>query len=293
MGGSDPRDWAEDKAHKIAKYTRPDILAMFRRARDIAMPGVPLAALIGSACNGNLDECTTGWISCSESERAEALAKGRKPLGGNPREKYGNVNSRDLHEVGPFGVEANKVPERVATGECPWVSLADDETTRKILDRDAVTGSEWYRAHADQIALGVVNLARHGRQINAKLKPALRWVEDGDGGPKVWTAGAFALANMGWSAGSGGAAKHVNAYADELAALPEAQRWGEFCRRAGLVDDPGYKHRADEWSALRTAQKLAAGRLACATTGEDVAWFADGLDADRAAVYAALVRASA
>ncbi len=292
MGSADPRAWAHDKRRKITTYTRPEILALFRRARDVAMPGVPLAALIGSACNGDINENTTGWVSCSDRERAEALTLGRKPLGGDPREKYGNVTSNDLHELGPFGVEGGKVPDRVATGSCPWASLADDETTRKILGRDAVTGSAWHGAIADQIALGVVNLARHGRQINAKLAPALRWAEDGDGGPKVWTAKAFALANMGWSAGSGGASKHVAAYAAELAALPAAQQWGEFCRRAGLVDDPGYKHRADEWSALRTCQKLEAGRLACATTGEDVAWFADGLDADRAAVYARLVEAS-
>ena len=292
MGSADPRKWAESKERKIARYARPELLALFRRARDVAMPGVPVAALIGSACNGDLDECTTGWISCSDRERAVALALGRKPLGGDPREGYGNVNSDDLHEVGPFGVEGGKVPDRVATGSCPWVSLADDEATRKILGRDAVTGSAWRGAFADQIALGVVNLARHGRQINARLAPALRWLEDGDVGPKVWSAYAFALANMGWSAGSGGASKHVNAYAAELAALPEAQRWGEFCRRAGAVNDPGYKHRADEWSALRTCQKIRAGVLACTTTGEDVAWFVDGLDGDREQVYAALVRAS-
>lgn len=291
MGASDPKDWAEDKRRKMKRYATDANARWTHEARDVCLPGVPCAALDGCAANGGDNENTTGWVSFSERERAEAIAKGRKPLGGDPSKGYGNVNSTDLNELGRYGVEGNRLPELVATGSCPWVAGARSAAVRKILGRAGVEGGDWHGASAvpDQIVIGVWNLRRHLDAIRAKLDPRLAWPE----GDKPVTAWAYSLAMMSWSAGSGGASKHVNAYADELAALPEAKRWGAFMRLAARDDSDARKHRADEYSALRTEQKRRAGVLACSLTGEDAAWFDDGLtDAERAEVHAALVRVS-
>ena len=291
MGSSAPKDWAADKRRKLQRYATDANARWTRESRDVCLVGVPCAALDGCGANGSDNENTTGWISFSERERAEAITKGRKPLGGDPTKGYGNVNSTDLNELGRFGVEGNRLPELVATGSCPWIAGARSAAVRKILGRAGVEGGDWYGAAAipDQIAIGVWNLRRHLDAIRTKLDPRLSWADDA----KPVTSWAYSLAMMSWSAGSGGASKHVNAYADELAALPESHRWGAFMRCAARVDSDARKHRADEWSALRTEQKRRAGVLACTFTGEDAAWFDDGLtDAERDEVHLALVRAS-
>lgn len=291
MGSDNPTKWARDKRHKLQRYATDDNARWTRASRDVCLVGVPCAALDGCGANGDDDENTTGWVSFSERERAEAIAKGRKPLGGDPSKGYGNVNSTDLNELGRFGVEGNRLPELVATGSCPWVAGARSEAVRKILGRAGVEGRDWHGSEAipDQIAIGVWNLRRHLDAIRKRIDPRLAWPE----GDKPVTAWAYSLAMMSWSAGSGGASKHVNAYADELAALPEAKRWGAFMRLAARDDSDARKHRADEYSALRTEQKRRAGVLACTFTGEDAAWFDDGLtDAERDEVHAALVRVS-
>ena len=291
MGSSAPKDWALDKRRKLQRYATDASARWTRESRDVCLVGVPLAALDACGANGGDNENTTSWISFSERERSEAIAKGRKPLGGDPAKGYGNVNSTDLNELGRFGVEGNRLPELVATGSCPWIAGARSAAVRKILGRAGVEGGDWYGAAAipDQIAIGVWNLRRHLDAIRTKLDPRLSWADDA----KPVTSWAYSLAMMSWSAGSGGASKHVNAYADELAALPESHRWGAFMRCAARVDSDARKHRADEWSALRTEQKRRAGVLACTFTGEDAAWFDDGLtDAERDEVHLALVRAS-
>ena len=97
---------------------------------------------------------------------------------------------------------------------------------------------------------------------------------------------------MTWSAGGRGA-QHVNDYADRLATLPEGERWAEFCRLAAAEDDDGNRHRQDEWSCLRTLQKLEAGKIFAPMLGEDVSWFDDGIgDDERVTLYARLVEVS-
>jgi hypothetical protein len=133
------------------------------------------------------------------------------------------------------------------------------------------------------------------RGVWKRLDPRLRWAVGEDGNPRAWTLWSFALATMGWSAGDGGCARHVNDHADALAAIEEPLRWGAFCRLASVEDDAGRKHKQDEYSALRTAQKLAAAGLAAEFTGEWAmarAWLDDGLGAERGAVYARLVEVS-
>jgi hypothetical protein len=286
VGADSPDKWAREKRSRMERRTR-EWGDLVERASNILTPGVPVAAHLGFAANGSRDENTTGWISCSDREREEALKLGRKPLGGDPRTGYGAVTSDDLHELGAWGVEGGHVPERVATGDCPWVTGARSDGVRKVLDRAGVEGHEWHGAHEDQIAIGVWNLSRHSRQIRAKVDPRLSWAA----GDKPSTLWRWALTMMSWSAGTTGAARHVARYADALAALPEAQRWGALVRLASTYSGDGRKHARPSYSVLRTCQKLEAAR-AHADDHATAAWFADGLDADRAAVYARLVEAS-
>lgn len=296
MSTTPPRKWARDKRHRAKRYATDEFVGVMRKSLAVAMPGVPLAAAIGIACNGSDNENTTGWIAGDDRERAEATMKGRKPLGGDPATGYGHVGSDDLHELGRFGPEGNRCPQPVATGDCPWVDLARSETVNKILGRPGVEGADWYDAIEDQIAIGIADIALHAREVRKKfvksnLDSRLLWEEDGDGGPKVWTLWPLFCGVSGWSAGNGGINRHLSTYAAELAALPPSHRVGTFLRLAGLVDDPGNKHRQDEYTALRWAQKYEAMLLALEFTGESnaAAWLDDGLGSDREAVYARLV----
>jgi len=282
MGADSPMEWARDKRSRMERRAR-EWGELVERASAILTPGAPVVAHLGFAANGARDENTTGWISCSDRERAEALTLGRKPLGGDPRTGYGAVTSDDLHELGAWGVEGGHVPERVATGDCAWVTGARSDGVRKVLDRAGVEGDDWHGAHEDQIAIGVWNLARHSRQIRAKLPASLAWAGD----EKPWCLWRWAMSMMSWSAGTTGAARHVARYADALAVVPRAQRWGALVRLAATYDGDGRKHARPSYSVLRTAQKIEAARLTADAAA--LAFLDDGLGADRAAVYARLV----
>ena len=291
MSSATPAAWARDKARKVRAYAEGDVARYVRAARDVLMPGVPVAALLGCAANGGTNENTTGWISGSAAEQQHALTVGRKPLGGDPRSGYGHVGSKDLNELGPFGPEGNHVGEPVAGTGSAWAELAVTAGVRKVLNRDGVIGERWYGAVADQCAIGVACLARHAHGAWRRLDPRVRWVEDGDGMPKAWTLFAYVTAMLSWSAGDGRAVQHFNAYADQLAAVPETARWATFCRLAGVEDDGGFQHRQDEYSALRTAQKLEAARVAAQWLPDEPwasAWLDEGLGAERDAVMARL-----
>lgn len=300
MGAATPDEWAADKAGKLRRYVADaDVMAALRSARDVMLPGVPLAALLGVAANGARNENTTGWITCSPREREDAVHLGRKPLGGDPHTGYGEVNGRDLHELGPFGVEAGHVPDLVAGPGTPWSELAVGEGVRKALGRDAVTGSRWHGAVADQVVVGVACVRRHAVAMRAKLlaiDARLVWTADGDdGGPKVWTPWALWMGVAAWSAGEGGLARHVERYASTLAATPEADRLAALVRCAATYDGGGAKHRRPSYTLVRTAQKARAGLAAVDLTGEGDdarAWLSDGLGGDRSAVLAALVRSA-
>lgn len=291
MGSDNPTKWARSKRGKLDDMGA-DWVEWTTKARDVSLPGVPLAALAGFCANGDPWN-TTGWKHGTAEERAEAIAKGKRPFKEGVRGDYGGVDREgDLHEVGWWGTEASKTPHPVAVGDCPWVSLADDDEVVKVLGRKAVTGGAWYGAIADQCAIGCANLRRHWRAMRRRLDPRLQWPED-DKRATLWR---WLLAMMTWSAGGRGA-QHVNDYADRLAALPEAQRWAEFCRLAAAEDDSGNRHRQDEYSALRSAQKLEAAAVFAPKLPEAwaLAWLRDdGFrdDAERAEVYARLVEVS-
>lgn len=290
MGTARPDEWAKDKRHAIERDTDPSVAAMIAHARDVLLPGAPVAALVGFAANGDPYN-TTGWRRGDEEERAEAIRKGRFPFKSkDPRDTkvYGHIGSDDLHELERFGVEGGYCPTPCATDpKCSWVEGARSEGVRKILGRAGVEGAAWYGAIADAVAIGVWNIRRHMDAARKELDPRLSWERD-DKPVSLWM---FFCAISRWSAGGRGV-RHINKFADRLAGLPENERVGEFMRAAAEVDDPGSRHKQDEYTALRSAQKLEAGRTACKITGEDVAWFFDGLDVDRDSVYDALVRAA-
>lgn len=292
MGSDNPIRWAREKRGKL-----DDMGDAWRewttKARDVSLPGVPLAAIAGFCANGNPYN-TTGWRVGDDAERAEAERKGRRPFKRGVRGDYGGIDrTGDLHELGWYGTEGGKTPTPVATDpSCPWVSLANDDEVVKVLGREAVTGGAWYGAIADQCAIGCANLPRHWRACRRRLDPRLQWAED-DKRATLWR---WLLAMMTWSAGGRGA-QHVNDYADRLATLPEGERWAEFCRLAAAEDDDGNRHRQDEWSCLRTAQKLEAAVVYAPKLPESwaLAWLRDdGFrdDAEREAVYARLVELS-
>lgn len=288
MSGTHPDRWAADKAAKMRRYAA-DLRAITTRARDVCLPGAPVAAIMGFFANGARNENTTGWKSCSPRERADALAAQRKPLGGSPTSGYGAVSSRDLHELGPGGVEAGHVPDEVATGDCAWVSGARSADVARILGRPGVEGSSWYGAIDDQVAIGVWNLARHRAQIRAKLPASLQW--DPTSPVTLWQ---YVCARMSWSAGTGGAARHLARYATQLAAVPEGGRVAVLYRLAGEYDGAGRKHARPSYTVLRAAQMVAAARVAAGELGEcgAVAWLDEGLGLDRDPVLAALVRSA-
>lgn len=298
MGADHPDAWAADKARKLRRYVDGDVATWTRRARDVLMPGVPVALLLGVACNGDVDEDTTGWISGKPDEVRHALTVGRKPLGGDPRTGYGRVDGDDLHELGPFGVEAGHVPGEVAGVGTPWEILGRWEGARKALGREAVTGPRWHGAIADQCVIGVATIVQHAHRVREKLRaidPRLAWDEDGDGGPKAWRLWALMMGVSGWSAGDTGIARHVARYASTLAAAPEAERWGAFVRCAAGYDGDGAKHARPSYTACRSAQKLCAGLLAVPLIADEpwaAAWLDDHLASDRAKVLDALVRSA-
>lgn len=292
MGADHPQDWAREKRRKL-----DDMGSAWRewttKARDVSLPGVPLAALAGFCANGN-EYNTTGWRDGDDAERAEAERRGRRPFKRGLRGDYGGLDrSGDLHELGWWGTEAGKTHAAVATDpDCPWVSLADDDEVVKVLGRRAVTGGAWYGAIADQCAIGCANLRRHMRAARRRLADVdarLSWADD-DKRATLWR---WLCASASWSAGSGGLARHVAKHAAELASLDEGPRVGRFLALAARDDDPGNRHRQDEWTALRWAQKHEAAVLFAPKFDEPwaLAWLrADGLTEDeRGAIYARLV----
>lgn len=296
MGAAHPLEWARDKRRRLEAYAGGDLGVWAAKARDVCLPGLPLAVLLGFAANGNAMN-TTGWLRGDESERAESVRKGKRPFAGDPTKGYGAIGSRDLHELGEFGIEGGHEGTPCATDpECAWVVGARSEAVRKILGREGVTGERWYKATADNAAIGAWNVRRHMAAARHKLlaiDPRLSW--EGDGKPvTLWQS---LCASASWSAGSGGFTKHVRRFADELAALPEGRRVGRFLQLAAAEDDPGNRHRQDEWTALRWAQKHeAAVWIAPQLEGEPWAleWLRDdGLsDGERDRVYARLVEVS-
>lgn len=290
MGSSIPEVWAQDKKSKAKRYAVGEVADAIRKGGYVLSNGVPVSAWIGVCCNGGRNENTTGWIKCDEDEKVAAAKSGKTPLGRDYSPTGDAYPNHGLHELGPLGVEAGNAPGLVAPSGSPWAEGAVSEGVRKVLGREGITTiGGWHGAVTDQLVIGMWNNVRHGRGVRAKLDPRLQWPVSDKGNPKSWGMWAFACATMGWSAGDSGAARHINRYADQLANVPEVLRWGAFVRLAATYDGGGRKHSRPSYSALRTCQKIAAGRLAAVELKESLAWFADGLDMGRESLMRSLV----
>lgn len=278
-----PIAWAEDKRAKAARYIRGEVGAALARVVPVLAPGSPVAAWVGVACNGGRNENTTGWIRCDDAERAAARETDRTPLG-RRLDAYARTG---LHELGPFGVEAGHAPGLVGPDGSPWYVGVRSPDVARALGRAIPTDTgAWHGDVEAQVAVGVWNNARHGREAFRRIDPMMRWKSDAP-----WSLWTFAVATMAWSAGDGGAAEHVNRYYDELRNVPEPLRWGAFVREASGYAGRGSRHDRPSYSAMRTCQKLEAARVAARDAGDAaaLAWLDDGIGADEARVFERLV----
>jgi hypothetical protein len=302
VGTDLPSEWADDKSSKARRYAEGEVASTLRKAIAVMTPTTPVCAWIGVACNGGRNENTTGLVKGDAAERTEAARTGRTPLG----RKWDAYARTGLSELGPFGVEADKGPKPVGGPGSWWWRAVRSVEVANALGRDVLTDDNpgasapgaWYDAIDEQVATGVWNNRRHGREVFedlAELAPDLCPELDAHGNPVAWDLWGFFLATSGWSAGTAGILSHVRRYRAQLvAAAPEA-RVATFLRCAATYKGGGTRHQRPSHTALRWRQKHQAMLTALAYTGEgDGArvWLADGITTDRDVVDAALVRSA-
>jgi N-acetylmuramoyl-L-alanine amidase len=279
-GQESPAQWAKDR-RKEGLRRFDEFGDEFVRQSKAVFPGVPAEALMGFTLNGKVKENTTGFITGLEDERPPK--RERPPLGG--------VSAQKFHELGMFGVEGGPREGPAPAKDSAWTEAANSDEVKSLLGRPGNTKPGGWLSVPDQIAIGLTNTRRHGRSVikhksfPAQARPATE--------NSLWFV---ALSFMAWSAGDGRAAQHVSNFSKELAAVPEGRRWGTFVRllaeagkkctlKAGPV-----KHASPFYSAVRTLQKIEAGRLLATERGSDLAFFDDGLGAERDDIHTTLTR---
>jgi N-acetylmuramoyl-L-alanine amidase len=281
-----PHEWAKDVVAEGARRFK-EFGEEFTRLSNAVYPGVPPEALMGCALNGKPGENTTGFITGLEDERPPQ--RETPPLGG--------VASQNFHELGMFGVEGGPRKGPAPGKNSRWSQLAASDEVKKLLGRPGKTEPGSWRSLQDQLAIGLVNTRKHGRDLVARqdfpaqIRPASE--------SSLWFV---ALSFMAWSAGGAGAAHHLSGFAKELAAVPEQKRWGAFIRllaeageqcklvAAAGTGPGGIKHRSPFFSALRTLQKIEGGFLLAQKRGVNLSFFDDDLGTDRAALHETITR---
>lgn len=145
--------------------------------------------------------------------------------------------------------------------EATWDRLRANATVRALLgNRDAVASADFADAIDDQIATGIVSLRRDLDAVSAALPAALR--------PSDGSQWQLALAVMAYVVGATGAARVVNVYATQLAALPEAQRFGALAQLAARDGSRG-----QVYPVTRAWQRLACGKALAGALGQNTAWY--------------------
>ncbi|HEU0178978.1 MAG TPA: extensin family protein [Blastocatellia bacterium] len=265
--------WWNDQDLQRGRVVHVLVGATLREMTPKVFRGAPAEAIAGFCANGGVTENTT---ECGPNAPHGAACRSQK-----------------FHEIGLFGTEAGP-----RNGPAPnpdpraednsWGKLASNPLVRQLLGGRSASmeHNRWKIQIPDQVAVGLVNIQRHGSVVAAHLDPAIR--PDPNKSSSIFF---LACCFMGWSAGDGRAAKHLNRFKDILARVPEEKRWGTFLRalaegiNTGHIDLRGLrKHQSVAYSALRTWQKLAAGQLLASKTGGDVKWFDTGLGGDEAAI---------
>lgn len=169
------------------------------------------------------------------------------------------------YATGLFGVEWERVKA--------WAS---DARTLEELKRAIPTGREaWERDVEAQVYAGFRSYRAHLDACVARIPPKVA--------PSVGSPWWWALALSSYSSGVGTSARIVTAAADELAAVPEVERWAELgrfiVRRAASGDSRvGSVRIRGKWKAAHTVWRFgcrsACGeRLAVELLREDAPWF--------------------
>jgi hypothetical protein len=217
-----------------------------------------------------------------------------------------------------------------------YSALLQDPTVlqcmRAIGRSDGPVGGTWPHPALDdiegQLAVGIVNLRNRARGLMSSLvyrPPGAR----GTSGtsrqaararqttPAATTAAstetvrllnsidslwAVAMMFMSWSAGPGNVLRWVGPYAQQLAQVPDRQKWGTFLR---LLCEDGVQGRRSHtatttsssahshnpyYSVVRTLQKIEVARTIAFASNSNRAFFDEGLGADRDRIFDQLTR---
>ncbi len=265
-----PIQWARDKIGRMrtweapaGKGRYPTVGPILREFVPLVLPGVPWQAIAGFAANGEYP-----WANTTEA-----------------------VPKQGFHEMGLLGTEGGlrtkPAPDPDPSGKYnSYGRLHDHADVKLCLGGRAATmvHNAWKTAIEDQLAVGLVDVRSDGRELAALLPPSIRPQSEAS----TWFC---ALAFMSWSAGAGGAAKHVRPFAPALALVDESARWGTLIRlvAAGPARPKGHGNPA--YTIARTWQKLEAGRLLGDETGPTCsAWFDYGLGAEHGSLCAEIAR---
>lgn len=201
-------------------------------------------------------------------------------------------------EIGYFQTEAGErgqpaPPSNTQAQYNRWGLWAFDPLTVRALGRPAsMVPDAWKQLPDDQAAVGLVNLRKYTDELSTLLPASIRPT-------KYNTQFAVAMAFTAFSAGTNGARNLFTRYATQLAALPEEQRWAQLVWLLARDIQNGYlppggagRHGNVAYDALRTMQKLEAGRQLAVAVGGNAAWFDLGMGAGQAAEEAVIQRAA-
>lgn len=275
-----PQVYAQEKLSMMKGWWTTYNADILRITRALAPNAAP-EFFMGVASNGGLRENTTGFRTGLADERTAA----RPPLGG--------VATQSFHELGWFGVEGGPRNGPAPGPGSNWSTIATSEEVRTLLGREGVTApGSWYEAAADQLAIGIINNRNHGRVVNRSLPANIQAQNESS----LWFQ---AMTTMGWSAGDARAARIIRMVANDIANVPENQRWGAFVRAfytKGLdrsilpVAEGGVYdvYNNPFFTVIRTMQKIEAGLALARDHGGNVAYFDDGLGADRQQIHTTL-----
>lgn len=261
-----PYSWGREKQVFFRRVWDPgEVGQSARRMVPEIWPGVPYEAFLGFAANGTVRGGTT-----------EDTA--RPP-------PYGANNS--FHEIGIYGTEAGRtsasevgsfpgIPVPVPLAPAPgmqsnsWRALANNPDVVRLLGHPASLSPNGWTPVPDQTAVGIVNIRKAADRVARGIGRAAPNDRN-----SLWSV---AIGFGGWSAGTSGMANHIRRYEAEIAQYPDAQKWGAFLAAVARDRPSGYKHSNPAYSAMRTWQKLEAGRQLAINNGSGRQnWFATGL----------------
>lgn len=276
-----PEVYAQEKMPMMRGWWHDYNTDIVRIAHAIAPNAAP-EFFVGVASNGALRENTTGFLTGLADERAPGTSP---PLGG--------VASQTFHELGWFGVEGGPRSGPAPGADSNWTRIATSEEVRTILGREGVTApGSWAGAVPDQLAIGIINNRNHGRNVNNALPANIKATSE----DSLWF---LSMTAMGWSAGDARAARIIRMVASDIASVPENQRWGALVQafaRHGMdnsilpVQEGGVydNHSNPYFTVIRTLQKIEAGLSLARDHGGNVAFFDDGLGAERQQIHTTL-----